>query len=113
MRAYRAQNQALKALFNPVLDEPIPENLHVLASPTSGIAVNRPARPLLARWSAERIAAGVMIALLGGVAGCLLHGQYPPEASMARMIPFPQQASIDKGEMSRIATAVYAQIEHK
>lgn len=28
--AYRAQNLALKALFDPVLAEPLPDNLHAL-----------------------------------------------------------------------------------
>lgn len=30
VRAYLAQNVALKAAFDPVLDEPLPEHLHAL-----------------------------------------------------------------------------------
>jgi anti-sigma factor RsiW len=62
--AYRAQRQALRRLFDPVLDEPLPAR------------VLRAARPLPARrpaW-AQRIAAGVAIALLGGAAGWGLRG---------------------------------------
>ena len=32
VRAYQAQNQALRSLFNPVLDEPLPDNLHARAA---------------------------------------------------------------------------------
>ena len=30
VRAYQAQNLAIKALFDPVLAEPLPDNLHAL-----------------------------------------------------------------------------------
>ena len=77
MRDYRAQTQALGALFNPVLDEPLPENLRALSSPPRVTPVKRPRRSPLDRWSLQRIAAGFMIALVSGAAGWLAHSQYP------------------------------------
>lgn len=94
VRAYRAQKQALRALFNPVLDEPLPENLRALASPPPNVAVDRPRRVFLTRWSLQRYAAGLLIALFGGVAGWLAHGQYQPAENMARMSPLPRQAAV-------------------
>ena len=94
LHAYRSQKQALKALFNPVLDEALPESLRALSIPPPEHAFERPARSFLARWSLERIAAGFLIALLGGVSGWLAHGQYLPLENMARMSTLPRQAAV-------------------
>ncbi|WP_301103347.1 anti-sigma factor [Propionivibrio sp.] len=91
VRAYLVQNQAVKAVFRAVLDEPLPENLHALASPPARAML---ARPFLARWSLQRSAAGFVIALLGGVAGWLAHGQDSPPESVARLTPLPRQAAV-------------------
>lgn len=61
LRAYSAQNMALRALFDPVLDETVPGRLS---------AAPPPARP----WQWQRLAAGFAIALVSGSAGWLLHG---------------------------------------
>lgn len=92
VRAYQAQKQALRDLFNPLLDEPLPENLRALASPPS-TKVKRPPG-LFARWSLARIAAGVFIALFSGVAGWMAHGQYQPAEIMARASQLPRQAAV-------------------
>lgn len=55
LAAYRAQNEALRALFDPVLDEPVPQRL-----------LRRP--PTLARYAAV-----VAWMALGGVAGWFAH----------------------------------------
>ena len=89
---YRAQKEALKALFQPVLDEAVPDRLQQFASAPAAVDVRK--RPFLARWSLERIAAGLLVALLGGVAGWLAHGQYSPVDSLARMSPLPRQAAV-------------------
>jgi len=47
VRAWREQNEALRALYNPVLNEPVPQRL--LA-----------ARPLRGRWPHYALAAGIM-----------------------------------------------------
>ena len=85
LRAYQAQKQALRAWFRPVLDEALPETLRALASPP-------PVR--LARWSLQRLAAGVLVALFSGVAGWLAHGQYAGAPSLARLSPLPRQAAV-------------------
>lgn len=94
LQAYRTQKQALRALFNPVLDEALPNNLRALAYSPPESAVERPARSFLARWSLARIAAGCLIALLGGVSGWLVHGQYLPLENMASLSTLPRQAAI-------------------
>jgi anti-sigma factor RsiW len=58
--AWRAQNEGLRRLFDPVLDEPVPARL------SSG----------LVDWSQRfgRYAAALLLALTGGVGGWTLHG---------------------------------------
>lgn len=93
VRAYQAQKQALRAIFDPVLDEHLPENLRALALPPKA-GTDHYARPWLARWSLERVAAGVVIALVSGAAGWLGHGQVQPAESVARMSPIFRQAAV-------------------
>jgi len=92
VNAYIAQNRALRDLFNPVIDEPVPERLRVLVSPPP--VADRPARAHLSRWSLERVAAGIMIAVISGVGGWAAHGKYQPAQQMARMPTLPRQAAI-------------------
>lgn len=94
VRAYQAQKLALKGLFDEVLDEPLPEKLRNLANKPPSVAVNAGKWPIFSRWSLERIAAGVLIAMLGGTAGWLAHGRYQPLLQSARIIPLPQQAAV-------------------
>jgi len=87
LQAYRRQVQELRAIFNPVLDEPLPWS-HT-----------QPPRRV---WPWRRIAAGVTIAvgagLLGGVAGWALRGVEQPV--LAARADLPRQAAL--------AHAVYA-----
>ncbi|MBL8413246.1 MAG: anti-sigma factor [Propionivibrio sp.] len=94
VRDYQAQAQALRVLFNPVLDEPLPEHLRALSSPPRVAAVERPHRSLLARWSLQRIAAGFLVALVGGAAGWLAHSQYQSAQGVARISTFARQAAV-------------------
>ena len=96
LRAYLEQKQALRALFNPMLDEPLPEGLSALASPPPAAAIERPPKPLLERWSLQRIAASVLIALVGGLAGWLAHDRYPSADNLAKASPLtlPRQAAV-------------------
>ncbi|MCX7148390.1 MAG: anti-sigma factor [Rhodocyclales bacterium] len=87
VRAYLSQKQALRSSFNPILDEPLPANLSALASAPPTVAVDSLHRPLLARWSLQRIAAGFLIALVSGFAGWLAHDRYPPAESLAKAAP--------------------------
>jgi anti-sigma factor RsiW len=93
VRAYQAQKQALKALFEPVLDEPLPLRLQALAKPP--VAVDPQKRSILARWSLQRIAAGLLIALVSGAAGWLGHAQYQAaDSRQAQLMPLPRQAAV-------------------
>lgn len=74
MNAYREQAAALRALFNPVLDEPVPPRLS--------------ATPHAWRWHLprhlEHIAAGLVIAFVSGATGWLLHGQTQSDPMLVR-----------------------------
>lgn len=95
VRAYMAQKQALRALFNPILDEPLPETLSALTSPPPTVAADRSRRPFLARWSLQRVAVGFVIALVSGLAGWMVHDRYPPAESLAgASASFPRQAAV-------------------
>ena len=103
LQAYQAQNLALKELFNPMLDEPIPDNLLALAAKPETVipqedflrgAVNAQKRSIFSRWSLDRIAAGLLIAVVSGVSGWLAHGQYQPPVRSAQVVPLPRQAAV-------------------
>ena len=94
LRAYQAQKQGLHELFNAVLDEPLPERLRALATAPPGLAPSRRRAAHLARWSLQRIAAGLLIAVFSGAAGWLAHGRYPPSENLARMALLPRQAAV-------------------
>ena len=90
---YRTQKMDLQALFRPVLDEPLPDRLqHLIARPV--VAVDGLKRPFLPRWSLQRIAAGLLMAALGGVGGWLGHAQYQSVDAVARHSPLPRQAAV-------------------
>lgn len=73
LESYRAQKRELRALFDPVLDEPVPPRIARAA---------RLAKP----WYLQRLAAGVAIALVSGAAGWGLRGGQPvqPDALTSR-----------------------------
>lgn len=83
VESYRRQKDALRQLFDPVLDEALPERI---------VSAARPSPRRMTRWAA-RIAAGVMLALLGGVAGWHAHDRQPlPSAAASASLP--RQAAI-------------------
>lgn len=94
IRAYAAQNKALRDLFNPVMAEPVPDRLHALASPPPLAVANHQASSFLSRWSLQRVAAGIMLAVISGVGGWLANGKFQAAEHMARMQSFPRQAAI-------------------
>jgi anti-sigma factor RsiW len=61
LQAYQRQKDALRALFNPGLDEPVPLSI--------------PSRPPRRAWRLQQFAAGLSIAVVSGAGGWLLHGQ--------------------------------------
>ena len=62
IETYRAHRRELRALFEPVLDEPLPDRL--------SHAAHRPRTP----WHLRQLAAGILIALVGGGIGWSLRG---------------------------------------
>lgn len=93
LQAYREQKVALRALFDPLLDEPLPAALRDLAEPPPAIA-GAPRRPFIGRWSLQRIAASFAIAMLGGAAGWLGHGHYQASEPLAQAVPLSRQAAV-------------------
>jgi anti-sigma factor RsiW len=93
VQAYQAQKQGLRELFNPVLNEPIPESLRDLAiAPV--LRAEAHGKHFLSRWSLQRIAASLLIAVFGGALGWLAHDRYPSPNTLARSVPLPRQAAI-------------------
>jgi anti-sigma factor RsiW len=90
VRAYQSQKQALQALFNPVAEEAVPEHLRVLATPPAVMA----ARSWLPAWSLQRIAAGLLIAVISGTGGWAAHDRFQPAQNMARATPLARQAAV-------------------
>ena len=91
---YRAQKRKLRALFDPVLDEALPQRV---------LDAARPRTP----WYLQRIAAGIVIALISGAAGWGLRGglssespatalspQGPASITMASATGFAQRAAV-------------------
>lgn len=70
LNAYHAQNAGLHALFDGVLDEPVPARLSRVAGQH--------------RWQLQHFAAGLAIALAGISAGWLLHGRVNDAAQLAQ-----------------------------
>ncbi len=96
VQAYRSQNEALGRLFQPVADAPLPAHLRQLATPPADFqsaAVNLKNRFYLPFGSLRRIAAGIVIALVSGLAGWLGHGHFAPH-EMAQAVPLSRQAAI-------------------
>lgn len=87
---YRAQKQALRSLFDSVLDEPLPDKLRELAVPS------RPAPAAASRWSLQRVAASIAIALIGAGGGWLARGPGfdRPAISVAALSALPRQAAV-------------------
>ena len=91
---YRAQKRELRALFDPVLDEALPQRV---------LDAARPRTP----WYLQRLVAGVAIALMGGAAGWGLRGgvsadspstvlsqQGPASITMVSAAGFAQRAAV-------------------
>ncbi|SFA80476.1 Transmembrane transcriptional regulator (anti-sigma factor RsiW) [Collimonas sp. OK607] len=96
INAYREQSARLRALFEPVLDEPMPPQLSTLTAP-----------PAPARAHLQRYAAGLAIALIGGVAGWVLNGQ-----TQSGTMPFRASATAPASARNVTALAHQAAIAH-
>ena len=97
---YRAQKRELQALFNPVLEEPLPQRLRVAAAPQTP-------------WYLQRLVAGIVIAVVSGVAGWGLRGGYQPEpgaAVLAQRAPgaITMTSATGFAKRAAVAHAVYS-----
>ena len=78
---YQEQRQALKAYFDPIVAEPVPERLRAAAyRPLSNGTMWSKTLP---RWSMARAAAGVMLTLIGGLLGWTIRDHWQPTALIA------------------------------
>lgn len=94
VRAYQAQKRALQQLFDPVLDEPLPTHLAALSVQPLNPTVNRKNVPIFKNAFWQRMAAGVLLTLLGGAGGWLGHSQYAAQDRLARAVPLSHQAAV-------------------
>ena len=100
VESYLAQKRELRALFNPVLEEPLPQRLRLAA---------RPRTP----WYMQRMAAGIAIAVVSGLAGWGLRGGLGAEQGggmVAQRTPSAMTVASATGFAQRaaIAHAVYS-----
>jgi len=97
LEAYRAQKRELHALFDPVLDEQLPERMVAAARPP-------------ARGRMRAIAAGVAIALVSSTAGWVLRGSIVPSGPGPATAPARTgaMAASDFAQRAALAHAVYS-----
>lgn len=87
--SYRNQKASLRLQFDAVLDEPLPDHLRALATPAQSSSDWQ-----LPSWSLQRIAAGFVIAFLGGSIGWLAHDHYRAPETLGHLSPLPHRAAI-------------------
>jgi anti-sigma factor RsiW len=101
LQAYREQNAALRTLFNPVLDEPVPARL---SQPPA-------ARPWHQQWRLQQLAAGLAIAFVSGMSGWALHGHTSIDDSLAQASLSASGQNLQSARLPRqaaIAHVVYS-----
>ena len=97
---YRAQKRELQALFNPVLDEPLPKRLRAAAVHKNP-------------WYLQRMAAGIAIAVISGAAGWGLRGGVdaaPGSSTLAQRTPgaITMASATGFAQRAAVAHAVYS-----
>ncbi|AZP12201.1 anti-sigma factor family protein [Undibacterium parvum] len=106
LKTYRAQNTALRAMFNPVLEEPVPLALLNLPRAARAAPIDQPHA-----WRWQSLAASLAIALVSGSTGWLLHGAATPNLELAQL-ERPAKAGLGKASglahQAAIAHVVYS-----
>lgn len=109
VKTYLEQNQAIKALFNPVLNETVPQRL-LDAAATPLTQPVRAARAWLSPWSLQRIAASIVLAVASAGAGWIAHEQLHPSvitvAANSRSSDSPSLTAL--AHQAAIAHVVYS-----
>ena len=103
LESYRAQKRELRALFDPVLDEALPQRVALPARPRSP-------------WYLQRLAAGLAIAVISGATGWGLRGYRPGAGNdgvrMAAVEPAPSTLirvpASSFAQRAAVAHAVYS-----
>ena len=98
--SYLAHKRELRALFDPVLDEPLPQRLRLSARPR-------------APWYLQRLAASVAIAVVSGAAGWGLRGGLgaePGVSTLAQRTPsaITMASATGFAQRAAVAHAVYS-----
>jgi anti-sigma factor RsiW len=89
LQAYRAQNSALRAMFDPVLNEPLPHALTAAVLQARNTPLGTPelsATGHRSAWGWQRLAAGLAIAFISGSAGWFLHGPLEQNLLLAQQV---------------------------
>lgn len=92
LQAYEEDKRALRTLFNPLLAQPLPDSLQALVD--APMPPHRHAVSWLSRWSLQRVAAGLVMAVMGGAVGWTAHGRYQQSETYAVRTNLPRQAAI-------------------
>jgi len=87
LESFREQQRALRRMFAPVLDEPLPEALIQASRPPAAAPRGRPRRPWL------QLVAGVLMTCTGVAGGWIARGQQDA-VGMAAVVPLPRQAAV-------------------
>ena len=100
VESYRAQKRELRALFDPVLDEALPQRVLRAAQPRTP-------------WYLRRLAAGIAIALVSGATGWGLHGGVSNPASSTALAPqgpasITMASATGFAQRAAVAHAVYS-----
>lgn len=95
---YRAHKRQMRALFDPVLDEPLPQRLRRAAGPQIP-------------WYLQRLAAGVAIAVVSGAVGWGLRGgatSGAPQLAQSTPTPITMASATGFAQRAAVAHAVYS-----
>jgi anti-sigma factor RsiW len=96
VESYRAQKRELRALFDAVLDEPLPQRVHRAALPR---------RP----WYTRRLAAGITVALVSGATGWGLRGGIESGFDIASRQDSPRPVEVTGfAQRAAVAHAVFS-----
>lgn len=95
LETYRAHKRELHALFDPVLDEPLPQRVLDAARPRT-------------RRHLQAIAAGIVLVLLGGAAGWTLRAKLAAPQGIASAPGAMRSAALQAGDFARRAAVAHA-----
>lgn len=93
LQAYRIQTDLLRSHFGTMSADAVPDRL-LQAAEKLDAAVNRKNRPKSQSPWLQRIAAGLLVATLGGIAGWQGHARMAGSEALAKAVPLSRQAAV-------------------